>query len=120
MPTRRTVLAAGVTVAAVAAAGGVTLVTRRPALPLTLEALRPLVGSRFTVEGTPVTLTALTGLRGGAPRDDAFRLQLTASRTDGLPSGIRTFAHADGDLVLHTEPVGPDGTTLEALVRRTA
>lgn len=126
MPTRRTVLVAGTALAAVAAVGGGTaLVLGRRTLPLTLAALQPLVGTRFAVEDaagaagatrTELTLTGLTGVRGGEARHDAFRLLLVADQPVHLPGAIRTFTHADGDLVLHTEPVGDAGTTLEAVV----
>ncbi|VTR75756.1 DUF6916 family protein [Cellulomonas hominis] len=120
MPTRRTVLVAGATVAVAAATGGVALGVRRPRLALTVAALRPLVGSRFDVDGVPFTLSDLTGLSDATPRDDAFRLVLTADRPVELPGGTRTFTHASGDLLLSTEPVGPEGTTLEAVVHRAA
>jgi hypothetical protein len=110
---------AGAALAGVAAVGGVAVATRRPALPLTLAALRPLVGQELRVEDRTVTLSAIEGVRGGGARDDAFRLLFTADRAD-LPGGTRTFAHGTGDLVLHTEPVGAAGTTLEAVVLRTS
>lgn len=122
MPTRRTVLKAGAAAAALAAAGtgGVALAARRDHLDLTLAALLPLVGTRFATEGTGLTLSAVTGLRGSAAREDAFRLELTADQPVDLPGGTRTFTHPAGDLVLHTEPVGGAGTVLEAVVVRSA
>lgn len=117
MPTRRTVLVAAAAAAGVVAVGGSVLATRRPTIPLTLAALRPLVGDRFEVEGRTVTLTAVTG-RGGTPATEtAFALRFTGA--GDLPGATRSFAHADGDLVLHVEPVGPEGSTLEAVVGRT-
>lgn len=119
MPTRRTVLAAGTAALGVAAVGGVSVALRRPALPLTAAALRPLVGSRFAVEGREVTLAAV-GAAAGARDADGFRLTFTSDGPLDLPGGTRTFRHGTGDLVLHTEPVGAAGTTVEAVVLRSA
>jgi hypothetical protein len=114
------VLLAGTAAAAVVAsggiAGGIAVAHRRRELPLTLAALRPLVGSRFVVDGAELTLDRITGPDGGAARDAAFRLVLAARRPVDLPGGVRTFTHAEGDLVLHTEPTGDAGTTVEAVV----
>lgn len=120
MPTRRTVLVAGTTALGVAAVGGVSVALRRPTLPLTAAALRPLVGSRFDVEGRTVTLTALGAAAGAAREADGFRLTFTAEGPLDLPGGTRTFVHDTGDLLLHTEPVGATGTTVEAVVLRSA
>ncbi|MCG7284603.1 MULTISPECIES: DUF6916 family protein [Micrococcales] len=118
MLTRRTVLVAGTAVAGVAAAGGAVLVARRPTLPLTLAALRPLVGDAFEVDGRTVTLASVTGRDGGRATEASFALRFTGA--GDLPGATRTFAHADGDLVLHAEPVGAERSTLEAVVARTA
>ncbi|WP_454050627.1 DUF6916 family protein [Cellulomonas sp. Marseille-Q8402] len=120
MPTRRTVLVAGTAALGVAAVGGVSVALRRPTLPLTAEALRPLVGSRFDVEGRTVTLAGVGPAAGAAREADGFRLTFTAAGPLDLPGGTRTFVHDTGDLLLHTEPVGAAGTTVEAVVLRSA
>ena len=117
--TRRTVLAVGAVATGVAVAGGVQVVRRRP-LPLELAVLQPLVGSRVRVEGRTVTLSAVTGPGDARPTAKTFHLTFTASRPLGLPGEIRTLEHAEGDLVVHVEPVGAKGTALEAVVNRSA
>lgn len=121
MLTRRTVLVAGAGAVAVGAvAGGVGIHLRRPPLPLELDTLAALVGSRFVVDGThPVTLAAIGGPRGATPRADAFTLAFDGDAELSALAGIRTFAHAQGDLVLAVNPVGAERTRLEAVVDRT-
>ena len=121
MLTRRTVLLAGSGLAvAGAAVATVGLDLRRRSLALELATLTPLVGRRFAVDGrVPVTLTAITGHGGGAPRADAFTLTLTADAPVDLPGSIRTLRYDDRDLVLYLGPVGADRALLEAVVDRT-
>jgi hypothetical protein len=116
------VLKAGAAAAALATAGagGVALAVRPRELPLTLAALLPLVGTRFAADGVDLRLSAVTGLRAAAARDDAFRVVLTSGTPVDLPGGTRTFTHDAGALLLHTEPVGADGTAFEAVVVRSA
>lgn len=116
---RRTVLTAGAGAAgavALAAAVGVPSLVRR-SLPLTVAALAPLVGTTFVEDGTGRRLE----LAAVDAADDArFTLRFTADGTDDLPSATRTLHHADGDLLVHLGPVGPEGRTLEAVVDRSA
>lgn len=114
---RRTVLTAGAGAAgavALAAAAGVPALARRT-LPLTAGALAPLVGTSFVEAGTgrSLELTAVDVVG-----TDRFTLRFVAGSTDDLPSATRTLHHADGDLLVHLGPVGPEGRTLEAVVDR--
>lgn len=119
MLTRRSVLAAGgALVAAGVVVGGVEL-GRRRAIPLTAEALTPLVGTRFRTGDATLTLTAVTGLEGPTPRHEAFRLVFTTHDTADLPGATRVLEHRDGDLAVHLGPVGAERTDLEAVVNRT-
>lgn len=121
MLSRRTVLIAGSGLAAVgAAAATVGVGSSRRTLALELAALAPLVGSTFTADdgATRLTLSALTGPDGGAPRPDAFTLALTADAPVTLPGAVRTLHHPEGDLVLYVGPVGAIGDQLEAVVDR--
>lgn len=121
MLTRRTVLLTGstaVAVGAVAGSVGVHLHLRRQ-IPLELAALAPLVGSRFRLDGAPVTLAGLAGPGGGAPQERAFTVTFRADEPLGVDGGIQTLEHDDGELVAFVSPVGLDGTEYEAVVNRT-
>ncbi len=120
MLSRRSVLVAGSGLAAVGVAVATLGVGRsRRALPLELDALAPLVGTTFTADdATRLTLSAVTGPDGGAPRPDAFTLALTAEEPVTMPGAVRTLRHAEGDLVLYLGPVGAGGDRLEAVVDR--
>ena len=121
MITRRTFLAAGSGAVALGTAAVVVgvQVAHRP-LPLELDALRGLVGSRFrdSQTGATVQLMALGGPDGVA-RHDAFTVNFAADDTAELPGAIRTLVHDDRALTLYLGPVGADGRTLEAVVDRT-
>lgn len=120
MLTRRTVLVAGSSAVAVGAvAGGVGLhLHLRRQIPLELAALTPLVGSRFRLDGAPVTLEPLTG-PGGRATERAFTVTFRADERLDLDGAIHTLQHDDGDLVAFVSPVGLDGTRYEAVVDRT-
>ena len=123
MISRRTFLATGASVAAVGAAVAAVgiRVAERP-LPLTLAALRGMIGETFRDHdtGAALRLDAVAGLAGKAPRDDAFALSFRTTETRDLPGAIRTLVHGDRSLTLHLGPVGREGDTLEAVVNRTA